>query len=662
MWNDATNANCKACLTRKARSSKGAHGTTKPSSGSGGWMCSKCTLWNDSTNVNCKACMTKNTAQKIDLREEQQKLNQIDVVNPSLSVRFKAFFSRPPPQWTCPLCTYINSGIAVQCQSCRYLKQTEEEEESSSFNTDSNGGSRTKEEKKSRKNGSTLEEPSPSVFDSVKAIFRRPAPNGPLTKRVVGEKVPAKASEKEEDDGWRCVQCTLKNPYSVDKCSACDIARDIDLSSLRGDSRSDAAAPKSNRDTRNTLDSGYSTRKDDSVADTRSNLGSKVETDTEDVLTPLLALRPLVPEAHRQKDFLSSQGSPTWLCKVCGAYNIVSVRRCYICNIGVVPECYQAKGNPVINPPQATVAPTHQRHNPQNASSKKKGSQQVVVPEFHQTKGKVAINPPPPILAPTTQQAHRYDPQNVLPKEKDTQRGVDPLHSKDQDYVNVPLQQASPNRNQSSPSSSPHHPLTHVNHLQASSSLSPLHITSSDSSILPQSEQKHPIINGSSQLSRNSLSPQHNDNKLEQSLWYQSSQNGLSASIQPYYGDSLLEESQFDPYSRPRTPTEVRMERCHRGGAMQANGAGHRQRQRGEGGGERARCPVEASVTFNRTKYVSERRHEDVLQASTVYRDIQRYCRKVGEIGMCWGTQHVSEGVVYSAFRFSITACNCTHV
>ena len=49
---------------------------------------------------------------------------------------------------------------------------------------------------------------------------------------------------------------------------------------------------------------------------------------------------------------------------------------------------------------------------------------------------------------------------------------------------------------------------------------------------------------------------------------------------------------------------------------------------------------MDASVHFNRTKYVSERRHEDVLQANTVYREIQQYCRKVRKIWGSFGIKH----------------------
>ena len=99
---------------------------------------------------------------------------------------------------------------------------------------------------------------------------------------------------------------------------------------------------------------------------------------------------------------------------------------------------------------------------------------------------------------------------------------------------------------------------------------------------------------------------------------------------------SPLEESEFDPYSRPRTPTDVkklrRMEQNRRGAEQPIRAYEHHHRRQHSDKGGKTHL-MDASVHFNRTKYVSERRNEDVLQANTVYREIQQYCRKVRRIG-----------------------------
>ena len=626
MWNDVTNSHCKACRSRKTsrKPTKKTHNTLKKSSGSSGWMCPKCTLWNDATNVNCTACMTRKIGQKIDLKEEQEKLHQLNVVNPSLSIRFKALFSKTPPQWKCPLCTFINSGIYIQCQSCRYLRQDNEDSTSVSDSASSKEESFKTDEQKikpKKKNGTIHEEPSPSVFDSVKAIFKRSASDakGATTAKIPQ---PKEKFEKQKDDirkvgkqkdekdakkskaGWKCVQCTLINPHTHDKCSACDLARDIDLSAFDRSKKSDTSSQPNVIDKKDRYGgkAGKETHKDKSLTDKSSDHQHQLETGK---LTPLSMFEPVSTDSRDHRNLLSSQGGPTWRCEMCAAYNLVSLRQCFICGIGVIPECYipltPVVNSPSIPPSQAAAvvspSPNLQRHD------------QLQEQEYH----------------------HH---QKVI---------VDPLHSKESDYVNLP-----PLVPQNSDQSSPSHPLTHVNHLHASSSLSPLHITSSNCKVLPHIEQQDPTFANShlnpqsyaaaSLSPERNISPDHRDNSLELSSMYLSSQNGLGLAdhFQPYNRDSPLEESEFDPYSRPRTPTDVkklrRMEQNRRGAEQPIRAYEHHHRRQHSDKGGKTHL-MDASVHFNRTKYVSERRNEDVLQANTVYREIQQYCRKVRRIG-----------------------------
>lgn len=556
------------------------HTGSKASSKGHNWECTKCTMINDANNLNCKMCMNKNPGQKINLLEEEEKAVQR---GSSFSVRLKSLFSKAPSEWECPRCTFVNTSLHIQCQSCRLLCPTE--------TTSHDGGSSVDKEqrvvKKTKTNISEEASSTVSVFDSIKSLFRRRSSvlskggaiaenveEREVKKKEVKEReekkkelkeremkkreVKKKEVKEEEERMWECQQCTLQNPNSIDKCSACELPRNFDK--RPSPNSSDVLVPVKTDSTPQKITSQHQSKELPSSQNVdREHTGLQP---FEDVLTPLPEISTSPKTPLEQLNLLSSQGAPTWRCEVCGAYNVVmkTLRQCYICGIGVIPECYlpmsPMQGKAGISShtcPQAAALPFPHNHNPS--------------PQSH-------------------------NQQDFTPKESINHTS---LNSTDQDYVNITpylLQNHKPLQHSSNHHSSPPHPLTHINHFEASPYHSPQHTTRYNDRVLPQ----EPLY----------------INPLEH--------NPLSNSW-----ESPIQESYIDPYSRPRTPPDMQNSRVEEHAPDRHRVQYHRQHS-DEGG--RARW-MEASVHANRTRCLKEIRHEDVLHANSVYQTIQQYSREV---------------------------------
>ena len=528
------------------------------------WQCLKCTTWNDADNVNCTVCMKKKMEKRIDLEEEQRIAPQMGVVNPRLSVRLKALFSKTPPEWECPRCTYINGGYFTQCQSCRFLRLVDKKSRD-------HGSSVDKEVRVVKKKKGTSEEQSSSVFDSVKALFQRRSSESSPSKSSVAKKVTERGGEKE----WQCQQCTLLNPDSLTKCSICDFRRDFGKGSASASSADDLLPAESDSPLQSTASSSHQNTQDDSSSITGPSVNhsdhreEETDFDHNDTATPL----PPPPESpQRQREWesslISSQGAPTWHCGVCGAYNVVmkSLRHCYICGIGVIPE---------------GVLP--------------------ITPTTHTPSGLEAGDLPVCDHKPTSQsrkQKQDFSPSATAFEESSEQDHVSvtrrgPHLVQNQEHNHIAHRQL-------------HHPLTHTNHFEVSPSSSPPRNTSSNDRAFPQMEQQQ-LAHVNSQCAV-----------------------GLGGHLQPNYlangWDTSLEESCIDPYSRPRPPPDVQSHRLglHVPPADQ-HGARHRRPHSDEG----AKTDWMEEASFNRTKCVEETLYEDVLHANSLYQEIQWYSRQV---------------------------------
>ena len=582
-----------------------AHG--KAESPHGSWRCSACTMANNEEYVNCTTCMTQRPGKNINLKEEQKKMKQVAIVNPSFSVRFKALFSKPPPQWQCPTCTFVNRGIYSQCQSCWYHRT--QEEGHSHHEVASRVTKIEEKDKVVRSEDISPSTNSTSVFGSIRAFFQRSSSTAGSKGAVAGElvkEVKEEGESIEERDGeeettrrkWKCQQCTLLNPESHEKCSVCELPKNFEIpTALAGGQTSMAHSPTHN---------GQFDEEND---------GGTVQLDPEigmdDVPTPLPVISAQSPQDQRQVALLSSQGAPTWRCKVCGAFNVINsgLRQCFICGIGVIPECYLPLAPPVREGYRPYSSP-HPRLRHNHIS-------------------------PHPFPQPQAGQQHVHDVGQ--PQFQD---------SVDQDYVNLPqialrTQGAPHNQRQPNPSrngSSPSHPLTRVNHLHASSSLSPLHITSSNGGVSPKSEPSY--VNCRSVYPSRSL--RHSKDANYRDILLCESGDNLSH-IQLQYsplglGDFShdMEESCIDPYVRPRTPVDYLKlpspQSEHQPAKWQrVSEPTHQQRQKEEGEEEETQRLVEANCHYNRTKCVDKRREEDVLRANIIYQEIVRYSKTVSE-------------------------------
>jgi hypothetical protein len=593
----------------KSAPADAAHGNAE--SPHGRWKCSACTMTNSEEYVNCTTCMTKRPGKKIDLKEEQKKVKQVAIVNPSFSVRFKALFSKMPPQWKCSACTFINRGIYSQCQSCWYLRV-----QADHYNNEvaSEGKVDEKPKVSSEEQSSST---STSVFGSIRALFQRSSTNAGQTKGTVGSEAAKEVKEEregmEERDGeeemthgkWKCQQCTLLNPESLEKCSACDFPKNFDMPALGGDQGS--VSPHS-----------LGPNEEHGQFDAENDRGP-VQLDPEivldDVPTPLPVIAAQSPQDPRHHALLSSQGTPTWRCKVCGAFNVINsgLRQCFICGIGVIPECYL----PLAPPVRETYRPYS------SPQPRLKGN---YVSPNHFPQSQARLQPMPDASRPQFQD------------------------SVEQDYVNLrqmalwgqaPQQVPNPSRNGSSPS----HPLTRVNHLHASSSLSPLHITSSNGGVSPQSEPSYVNANSSGVYPCRSLRHSMDANYRDIPILESENLSHLQLQYTPFrVGDCShdMEESFVDPYVRPRTPMDYHktpsppelLKSSEPQGTNQQDAAAKSHPGRQEKEAEQSRALLEASVVgghCNRTKCVEERREEDVLRANVVYQEILRYSRTSGE-------------------------------
>ena len=556
---------------------------SKASSDSG-WECTECTVWNDTDNLNCTMCLSKKPGQRISLREEQEKMPQMGMVRPRFSLRFKALFSKAPPEWECPRCTYINGGYFTQCQACRFLRLVEKP-------SGDHGSSVDKEVRVANRKKSVSEEPAsstPSVFESVKAFFRRSSDSthskGGVAVKVTKTKEETEKNGKVGEKKWECQQCTLHNSDSLNKCSVCDMPRNFDFdkrtSSSSRDSllavEPDSASQSTTTSLRQSGEDEFHGRPNITDPHTKHTTDPQQnEIGNRDVPTAHPAL-PISPGRQlEQPNLVSSQGAPTWRCEVCGAYNVVmeGLRQCYICGIGVIPECYlsvsRSRDAHSISSPQAANLPSSYNHKHPCQSQKQR--------DFS-----------------SPQESAR--------------------NSTEQEYVNPHALQNHEhllhvtNHRQSPPI---HQPLTHINHFQVPS---PHHCTGSNDRVVPQMEQQRPTyINSHCTVGREGhLHPNHMSNS-----W-----------------GSPLDESCIDPYSRPRTPTDVSNSRMER----HAHQAQHHKQHSDEGTKTRW---MEASIHCNRTKCLKETRHKDVLYANSLYQRIQQYCREVRiHVGVfvyvCW--------------------------
>ena len=546
------------------RRSSGKSHSPHPQSSVSNWQCSKCTMWNDVDNVNCTVCMNKKTEKKINLKEEQEMAPQMGVVNPRLSLRLKALFSKTPPEWECPRCTFINGGYFTQCQSCRFLRLVDKKSHEHSSSMDRE----VRVVKKKKGTPPTTEEKSSSIFDSVKALFQRRSSELSHSKESVARKTTDR--EKTEGQGqWECQQCTLLNPDSLTKCSICDFQRDLgkesvnasttdNLASVEPDSPLQSTASSSHQNTQNEF------RDSSSVTDPSVDHSDPQETQLDgDDTAILLPTPPNSPQRRREweSSLISSQGAPTWHCRVCGAYNVVmkSLQHCYICGIGVIPE-----GLLPLSPVTHTSSSTQAANLPFRGYNSTSQSQ----------KRKQDFTPHVAVLEESSEQ----DYVNVT-------RAKHPLHHQEHHHGTT-------------------HQQHHINHFGISPPSSPQRNTGSNDRILPQMEQQQPT-RGNSQCA---IGNGHFQSNYLANGW-----------------GSPLEESCIDPYSRPRTPPDVQ---SHRLGPHPPPPERHKTRHRRQHSDKGAKGG-RMKASFNRTKCVEETLYEDVLQANSVYQEIQRYCRQV---------------------------------
>lgn len=316
------------------------------------WECPKCTMKNPIHNVNCRACLEPKPGRRITLQEEQDSVPQSGVVRPRLSSRLRALFSRKPPDWECPNCTLVNGGYYTQCQTCRFLRITDKPRSSSS---EGEGRVRSVSEE-------TEEEG--SVMNSVLGFFRRLSMAGGRPGEGGGKTPREKRGTGEQ---WSCEKCTLLNPSELEKCSACKTPRPSDKEangdSIAGHLESDDPSSSLHRSEEyapvNPHPAPHQRRLSDSQVFSSHHSNHQVANDRgfptpesqwqepthEDnfISLPAMAVTPSPDlESRGLVSLVTSQGSPTWQCNICGAYNVVmrALRQCYICGIGVIPECY----------------------------------------------------------------------------------------------------------------------------------------------------------------------------------------------------------------------------------------------------------------------------------------------------------------------------------
>ena len=426
-------------------------------SGDEEWTCPRCTLSNSASNVNCTVCMTRKPGRgQISLREEQENISQM---NRRFSVRLKALFSKTS-HWKCPLCAVLNEDLRTQCQHCHFVRTAEKTSPGHNSSVD-------REQKEENRKKSTSEKSSDgtaSVFNSIKAYFRR-APDrskGGVSRKTVESdagKSKVKEEEGEKEGGWNCRQCTLLNPNTMEKCSICELPRNLQMSP-NADSTppANSGSPHQSRENGSPVDDGTDQRVNHHGSHLeRKQEQQQSETSREDAPIPLTASpwdHDSIASGQDRYSLVSSQGAPTWRCGVCGTYNVVmkNLTQCFICGIGVIPECYST----MLQVRDATSAQA--------------------------------------VVLPTPQTSVLYSPNSRITRNRQQQYLNNSLQeSSEPDYVNVfsPLAALNQDRLYQQSSSPSPHPITHVNHLHASPSLSPQHITSSNNRATPLLEPQH---------------------------------------------------------------------------------------------------------------------------------------------------------------------------
>ena len=314
---------------------------------------------NPINNINCTACLEHKPGHRISLQEDQNSVPQSGVVKPRLSFRIRALFSNKPPDWECPNCTVVNGGYYTQCQTCRFLRITDKPSRRNS----SRGEGRVRRRKESVPE-ETEEEA--SVMNSVLGFFRRLSMAGGRQGEGRGNSGKTARETGGTGEQWSCQQCTLLNPSELEKCSACKTRRPSD-----GEANGESSAGHLESDHPPSSlhhSEEYAPVHQHPVPHQRRLSDSQVfpthhrnhqfandrgfptpesqwqEPTHEDNFMSLPAMGSPSPniESRGLVSLVTSQGAPTWQCNICGAYNVVmrTLHQCYICGIGVIPECY----------------------------------------------------------------------------------------------------------------------------------------------------------------------------------------------------------------------------------------------------------------------------------------------------------------------------------
>ena len=581
------------------------------------WECPQCTTVNSVDYRNCTMCFGKKPGHRISLHEEQEKAPKRGIVNPRFAARFKALFSDRPPEWECPQCTFVNGGYYTQCQSCQFERIVQKPL----------GSNVDKGEGLAKRRKSVPEETASerSVFDSLTEIFRR---RKPPTKDGVAEKETRKMEERERGQNgrerekkkkgkeWTCQSCTMLNSNSLDKCQVCDTPRDTENRSSAGSRDSPMPVEADTAFSSNASSLRQNGEEEEMVpgcphiTDPRMTPSNSGPGEDESGTVSLPAL-PLSPQRQQQQledrdrlSLLSSQGSPTWRCKVCGAYNVVmkGLRQCYICGIGVIPDCYLQLS------PTAGPGANGSRTNPLPSTV-------VHPPSYPQQNSSHSSERQPGVRGGSSPSKITHQDSANQPYVNSTNAYVNPPTPQNHEYVHIASRHQSP---------TPRHPpaITHHNQFQVSPSPSPQHNTGSNDRAHPQLEQQPP--HHQQRLSEYANSQSTASEKRHLRLNRLANSRGLPA-----------RKSYLDPYARPRTPTGLKtLQQLQPSQHPAENGGVQHHRQHSDEGAKTHW--LEESVQFNRTKCLNAIRQEDVLHANSVYRGIQQYCR---EVSHKWGRE-----------------------